>query len=226
MRLHSRSRPLGKERDAGENLIRGPGPCEGSGTLVVDIEIFADSSFQFFYAAENPAPNAFVGDFSKPPFHKVDPGAISRREMEMEARPFGKPFPDGRGFMRAVVVENDVDVEFCGHVHLDGVQKPAEFLRTMATMQLSDNAATLQVERGKQRRCAMAFVVVGTTLDLAGPQRQHGLCAVQSLNLAFLVHTEDQRMVGWIHVETDDIPHFLNEQRVGRELEGLAAMRL
>src|SRR5215475_5117851 len=107
---------------------------KGLGFSLWTSRYFADSSFQFFYAAENPAPNAFVSDFGKPPFHKVDPGAISRREMDMEARPFGKPFPDDRGFVRAVVVDNDMDVEFCGHVRLDGVQKTAEFLRTMATM--------------------------------------------------------------------------------------------
>src|SRR5215471_14545571 len=47
-----------------------------------------------------------------------------------------------------------------------------------------------------------------------------------SLNLALLVHAEDQRVIGRVQVEPHDVAHFLDEQRVGRQFEGLGAMRL
>ena len=33
-------------------------------------------------------------------------------------------------------------------------------------------------------------------------------------------------MVRWIHVQPDDVPHFVDQQRVGRQLEAFRAMRL
>jgi hypothetical protein len=38
----------------------------------------------------------------------------------MKARSFGKPFPDDRRFVRAVVVQDDMNIEFGRHVRLDG----------------------------------------------------------------------------------------------------------
>ena len=37
---------------------------------------------------------------------------------------------------------------------------------------------------------------------------------------------EHDRMVRWIHVQPDDVPHFVDQQRVGRQLEAFRAMRL
>src|SRR5581483_8307035 len=139
---------LSRARNAGENLIRGAGPGERSGAFVVNVKIFADGCFEFLDAAENAAANSLVGDFGEPPLHKVHPGAIGGREMNVKARPFGEPFPYECGLVRAVVVQDDVNVEFCGHVCFDRIQKLAELLRTMATMQLADDAAGLEVERG------------------------------------------------------------------------------
>jgi hypothetical protein len=36
-----------------------------------------------------------------------------------------------------------MNVAICRNVRLDGIQKPAEFLRTMAAMQLADHTAGL-----------------------------------------------------------------------------------
>ena len=42
----------------------------------------------------------------------------------------------------------------------------------------------------------MPFVIVRAPLDLSRPHRQHRLCTIQRLNLGFLVHTEDDCLVG------------------------------
>ena len=72
----------------------------------------------------------------------------------------------------------------------------------------------------------MALVVVGAPLDLARAHRQQRLRAVQRLDLRLLVHAQHQRALGRAHVEADDVAHLLDEQRVVRQLEGLAAVRL
>ena len=73
---------------------------------------------------------------------------------------------------------------------------------------------------------AVPRVVVGAALDLARAHRQQRLGAVERLDLRLLVHAEHQRVLGWAHVEPDDVAHLLDEERVRRELEGLAPMRL
>ena len=115
----------------------------------MDIQIFADSSFQFFDAAKDTATNALVGDLSEPSLHLVDPGAICRREVDMKARPFREPLPDDVGLMRAVVVQDDVNIEICRYTGFDRIQKPAELPRTMSTMSLSDHPAGFPVECGE-----------------------------------------------------------------------------
>src|SRR6266536_2651650 len=71
-----------------------------------------------------------------------------------------------------------------------------------------------------------ALVVVAAPLRLTGPQGQQRLGAVQRLNLALLVHAEDQSVIRRVHIQAHDIAHFLEEQRVRREFEVLGAMRL
>ena len=61
---------------------------------------------------------------------------------------------------------------------------------------------------------------------LARLHRQQGLCAVESLNLRFFIDTQHQGMIGRVEIQPDDIANLLDHQRVGRQREGLRAMRL
>ena len=65
----------------------------------------------------------------------------------------------------------------------------------------------------------MALIVVRAAFQLSRAQRQHGLGTIQCLNLAFLIHTEDQSVIRQIQIQTHDVPDFFNQQRVGRELK-------
>jgi hypothetical protein len=55
---------------------------------------------------------------------------------------------------------------------------------------------------------------------------RHAGAAVQRLNLRLLIHTQDQRFVGGLQIQTDDVSHFLDKQRIFRELECLDAVGL
>lgn len=63
-------------------------------------------------------------------------------------------------------------------------------------------------------------------LGLARAQRQQRRRAIECLDLRLLVHAEDQRARGGLEVEPNDIAHFIDEERVGGELERLLAMGL
>lgn len=58
----------------------------------------------------------------------------------------------------------------------------------MTPLALDEHLAGGNVEGGRQGG-AVPDIVVGHPLDVAQPQRQHGLGVVQGLDLAFLIHT-------------------------------------
>lgn len=68
----------------------------------------------------------------------------------------------------------------------------------------------------KQRRRSMPHVVVADAFDVAQPHRQHGLGALQRLALALLIHARNQRVLGWIEIQTRHVAQLLDEQRIGR----------
>ena len=128
--------------------------------------------------------------------------------------------------VRPVVVEHEVDVEVLLHAPVDPLQEADELFRTMARLALADDDAALQIERSKQRRRAMALVVVRHRSGPALLQGQARLGAVERLDLALLVDAQYQGSVWRVHVEPDDVGHFLLELRVVRDLEPLDEMRL
>jgi|HubBroStandDraft_2_1064218.scaffolds.fasta_scaffold2870345_1 hypothetical protein len=69
---------------------RRPGPDEGFGILVVNVDVFADGRFQFLHASEYATTNPLVADLGEPALHQIDPGAVGGSEMKVKARSFGQ----------------------------------------------------------------------------------------------------------------------------------------
>jgi hypothetical protein len=152
----------------------------------------------------------------------------------MPAGPLDKPVADRLRLVARGVVHDDMHVEAGGNVALDLVEELAELLCPVAGHALADHRTGLHVglrghgcdEASEQRRGAVPLKIVRAPLDLAGTHRQHRLGAIEGLDLALLVDADDELLVGRIEVKADDIPNFLNELRVSRELERLGSMRL
>ena len=152
--------------------------------------------------------------------------AVRRREMDMEPRSFGEPVPNQCRFVGAVVVHDDVHGESSRHLGINEIKKFAKLCRSMSLMKLRDDLAGLGIERGEQRRRPMPFVVVRAAFDLAGLHRQQRLRAIERLNLRFLIDAEHRRMGRRIQIQAHDVADLLDQQRVVRQFERLAAMRL
>ena len=75
----------------------------------------------------------------------------------------------------------------------------------MALHVAADDRAVEHVERGEQRRGAVALVVVGHGAGATLLHRQAGLGAVERLDLALLVDREDDGVGGRIDIEADDV---------------------
>ena len=101
-------------------------PDEGLWVAVVVFDEVIDGRFQFFGRTVDAAPELAFGEQGEPAFDQVQPTGRSWREMHMEAGTFGQPIPNQLRFMSSVVVQDEVNVQFFGHVLLDGVEKIAK----------------------------------------------------------------------------------------------------
>ncbi len=110
----------------------------------------------------------------------------------------GQPFLYLGMFVGRVVVDDGVDRHSHRHLRLGGVEEADELLVPVARHVAADDGAVEHIEGGKQRRCAMAFVVVGHRPSAALLHRQTGLGAVERLDLALLIYREDDGVGGRI----------------------------
>ena len=90
----------------------------------------------------------------------------------------------------------------------------------------SDHLSLQNVERGEQCGRSVPLIIVRLSCWQAGPQGKKGLRALQGLNLAFLIHAEDDRLIRWVPIEPHNVAHFPSKFRIVTELEGLHSMGL
>ena len=119
------------------------------------------------------------------------------------------------------VVENGVDRGSGLDPPGDMVEKGEELLGAVAIDHLAGDLSGGDVE-GRHQACgAVAPVVVGAGLGMAGLHRQGPLRPPERLILRLLVHRDDDGVVGRIDVEADDVADFHFEPRVAGDLERL-----
>src|ERR1700674_1549797 len=90
---------------------------------------------------------------------------------------------------------------------------------------LADFRSSSDIQGCEQTRSAMALIVVSSTLGLPGQHGKDGLATAERLDLTFLIYAQHHRVMGWVHIQPDDVSHLVDQQRIVRQLEGLAAMR-
>ena len=204
-------RPTGKALDAGEDVVGRFGPSEGLWICVVVADEGHDIGAQGLDTAINAAPDLFVGDEGEEAFDLIELGGTGRREMHMPVRPFGKPVPDRRCFVRGAVVQDAMDIEIARDGRLNLVEKPVELRGAVAGIAFADDLAGRNIEGRKQRGRAVAGVVVTALGGLARPYRRQRLAAVERLDLGLLIDAQDDGMLGWRYIETDHVAYFGHE---------------
>src|SRR3954447_21555087 len=90
---------------------------------------------------------------------------------------------------------------------VDLVEKADELLMPVPRHTLADDPALDHVECGEQGRRTVTLIIVGHRATAASLHRQPRLGAVERLDLRLLVNRQHQRVLGWINVEADNIPH-------------------
>jgi len=112
------------------------------------------------------------------------------------------------------------------HCLADGVEEPLELDGPVAGGELVDDHPACEIERRVQVDGAVTDVVVRAPFGCALQKWEDRLGAVQGLHLCLLVHAEHSDSLEWAHVQPDDVSDLVDEQWVGRQLEGILQPRL
>src|SRR5579859_1928705 len=137
-----------------------------------------------------------------------------------------QPALDQRRLMRAVVVQDQVDLKVLWNLGIDAVQELAKLRRAVSAMQFPNDLAAGHVQCSEQRGGAVTLVVVRAPLGLARTQRQNRLGAIERLDLALLVSAQHQYPFRRVQIQADDVTHLLDQLRISRQLERLRSMWL
>ena len=127
-----------------------------------------------------------------------------------------KPALDRCVLMGRIIVNDQVHIELLRDILLYVLQELQELLMPVPLLALCDNLATGNVQGGKECRCAMPYVVVSHTFDIAESHGEHGLCSIQSLDLALFIDTEYDCILWRTQIEPYNVSDFLNKERVRR----------
>jgi hypothetical protein len=114
------------------------------------------------------AADLIIGEQAEEALDLIDPGCRGGGEVDVPARSFGEPVANELGFVGSGVVDDEMDIEVAGDICLDGVEKLAKLQRPMTAEAPADDFADLDVQRGEQGERAVALVVMGSPLGLAG----------------------------------------------------------
>src|SRR5215467_2219134 len=107
----------------------------------------------------------------------------------MPARSACQPGFHARMLVRAVVIDDEMDLQASRDLGLDLAQEGQELLMPMTRLAVGEYVAAEDIERREQRGRAMALVVVRDSLGVPQPQREHRLRALQGLSLALFINT-------------------------------------
>ena len=83
--------------------------------------------------------------------------------MQVKARPLHQPVTDQLRLVGAVIVQDQVDVQFRWQVLLNRIEESAKFHRAMATLSLANHRAGLGVQGGRYFGSANDYRIVSAT---------------------------------------------------------------
>lgn len=146
--------------------------------------------------------------------------------MQSEARMALEPGLNLWVFMGAVVIQHQVELQLLGKLVVELAQKSQELLVAMSGKALADDFAFQDLQGGKQRRGPVADIIVSKGAATTFLERQTRLSAIQGLNLALFIDTQDQTFVRRIEVKPDHIGEFFQELFVPGEFESVGSVGL
>jgi hypothetical protein len=135
-------------------------PCEGLRVLVAMIDPFMDRGFEFRDIMEDAASDALARDLGEEPLNEIEPRAGCWREVQLETLVPGEPPLHILCLVSGVIIDDEMQIETGGRLAVDLPEERQEFVRPVARQTFTDDLAGRHIERGEERRRAVALVVI------------------------------------------------------------------
>jgi len=128
------------------------GPDEGLGGGVPRGKEGIDGLLEFRDAAEGAAANGLACEFAKPALDQIEPAGAGGNEVQDEAGMLLEPALHEGVFVRAIVVEDEVEEQAGRELGIETLEELEEFLVAVARIALADDAPLHHQQRGEHSR--------------------------------------------------------------------------
>ena len=208
--------------------MRGVGirPLKRRGLVIVVTNVGDDLASEVRDRCEDAAGDHVAFDLREPEFHLIEPRAIGRGEMQMDAGMASEEGRDQLGLVRREVIEDEVDVPWAAVAANDGLEKRDEFITGVARHCHARDVARLRIERRVERECPVAGVLEAVAFRAAGGERKDRIESIQGLKTGLFVQTEHGGMARRMEIQADDVSRFPFKVRVGGPDIAFQSMRL
>src|SRR5574342_144387 len=129
-------------------------------------------------------------------------------------------------FVRAVIVQHQVQLQPLGKLVIQSAQESQEFLMAMSRKALADDFAFQDFQSGEQGRRSVTDIIMREGAATPSLERQSRLSPVQRLNLALLIDTQHQAFFRRVEIKANHISQLLQKLNVPRQLESTRSMWL
>src|SRR3984957_14402977 len=117
-------------------------------------------------------------------------------------------------FVSGIVIHDQMQLFMLRRSIVHQSQEVDPLLMAMPLLAQTDHFSIQSIESGKQRRSAIALVIVGHRTRATTLQLQTRLRAVESLNLTLLIAAPHQGVLGWIEIKTYHRLQLFGEVRI------------
>src|SRR5438046_10494303 len=144
-------------------------------------------------------------------------GRMGRGEVKLHARMLCEELSNRLRFMSGEVVDNDMNLLPRRAQGYDFIQESKEITTAVPGRGFSVHPAGFGVQRGIERKRAMAVVLEPMRPGASRRRRQHGDEPIPSLDRGLLVDAEDRGVLRRIQVQSENIGRFAFELgKIGR----------
>src|SRR3990172_1323892 len=183
--------------------------------LAVSFDEPIDGLTHLTWGDEARSPQSLSPEYAKPDFYLVQPGSMSRREMEAHVGVSRKP-SIFLGFVRAEIIQNHVKLHILGITGDNLIHEIEKLPATFSVVMPGLDMAGCHLQRAEQSSCAMSLVPVRKARKrLAVRQPQPPLSPLQSLDARLLIYAKHNSVLRRRQIQRHNIRGLGRELRVG-----------
>ena len=147
--------------DSFDDLLGGLSPDERLGVAVVLVNVAHDGINQLGDASEDATMHALFVEVTKKTLDDIEPRTAGRDEMDVETLVSLEPSHYLRMFVRCVVIHDQMKIQIFRRLRVNLLEELDPLLVSVTRHAGGDDFALGHVDRRKESRCTVAFVIMG-----------------------------------------------------------------